>query len=67
MTIGMKDGKFLNNYIMKEFVKTIGPIIGGLLIGDGIANIEDGFFVGIIELISGLLMISCVFFLIFKK
>ena len=67
MTIGMKDGKFLNNYIMKEFVKTIGPIIGGLLIGDGIANIEEGFFVGIIELISGLLMISCVFFLIFKK
>lgn len=63
----MKDGKFLNNYIMKEFVKTIGPIIGGLLIGDGIANIEEGFFVGIIELISGLLMISCVFFLIFKK
>jgi hypothetical protein len=52
---------------MEKVIKDIFPILGGLAIGDGIANIYENNMLGIPELIVGVLALSYVSYLILKK
>ena len=52
---------------MKELLKTLLPISGGLMIGDSVSNITARPTLGILELILGMSFVAYTFYLIFKK
>ena len=52
---------------MKEIIKTLLPISGGLMIGDSIGTMTTRPTLGVIELVLGIAMVSYTFYLILKK
>lgn len=52
---------------MKELLKTLAPIIGGLIIGDSVSTIGTRPVLGVLELILGMSFVAYTFYLIFKK
>lgn len=52
---------------MKETVKTFAPILGGLSLGYGIADLLEGNLIGIIAVVFGIACIGYTLHLIFRK